>query len=142
MQKKITFGGVHLDHQVDRLGGMTVATSSFRSSSAGLPEPRPGYEIELDVASGLVTIAAAGGGAIVVPRARVQRFEPLPRLHAADDEDVDDEDDETDDVDGPPAYAVLKSEPPPTPTAASTTPDGGDEGESFFAVSPNNPEAT
>jgi hypothetical protein len=80
---KLQFGGVHLDHEVDRLGGQGMAyanTSYFRTSSVGQPNgPRPqGYTIELDTTAGLVTITAESGAAIVVPRERVKRFEPLP----------------------------------------------------------------
>ncbi len=81
---KLQFGGVHLDHEVDRLGGIGLAyanTSYFRSG--GFPSQPSGprsqsYVIELDTATGLVTVTAENGGAIVVPRERVKRFEPLP----------------------------------------------------------------
>jgi hypothetical protein len=82
---KILFGGVHLDHEVDRLGGavgMAYAhTSYFRASAAPVPgNPRPqSYVIELDTDTSLVTITAESGAAIVVPRERVKRFEPLPK---------------------------------------------------------------
>lgn len=85
---KLLFGAVYLDHEVDRLGGQGFAyanTTYFRSSNA---PTRPGeaagssrgpnYMIEFDTDSGLVTITAESGAAIVVPRERVKRFEPLP----------------------------------------------------------------
>jgi len=80
---KILFAGVHLDHEVDRLGGVGLAkasTSYFRNAGHG-PVP-VSYSIELDTDVGLVTIVATSGagagGSIVVPRERVKRFEPLP----------------------------------------------------------------
>jgi hypothetical protein len=76
---KILFGGVHLDHEVDRLGGTGLAAANtryFRNAGHG-PKPLT-YSIELDTDTGLVTITAGHGGAIVVPRERVLRFEPLP----------------------------------------------------------------
>jgi len=87
---KILFGGVHLDHEVDRLGGVGLAyahTSYFRAadiapSVPGNPRPQ-GYVIELDTDTSLVTITADNGGAIVVPRERVKRFEPLPKSQDA-----------------------------------------------------------
>lgn len=73
---------MHLDHEVDRLGGVGLAkasTSYFRNAGHG-PVPVT-YTIELDTDIGLVTITAASGpGAIVVPRERVKRFEPLPNV--------------------------------------------------------------
>jgi hypothetical protein len=81
---KLLFGAVHLDHPVDRLGGQGLAyanTTFFRTSSPGQPGggPRPqNYTIELDTVTALVTVTAENGGAIVVPRERVMRFEPLP----------------------------------------------------------------
>lgn len=86
---KIQFGGVHLDHEVDRLGGQGFAYASTTFFRANPGAARPGeasanaaravnYTIELDTATGLVTVTADNGGAIVVPRERVKRFEPLP----------------------------------------------------------------
>lgn len=80
---KLFFAGVHLDHEVDRLGGVGLAKASttyFRNAGHG-PVP-VSYSIELDTDVGLVTIVATSGagagGSIVVPRERVKRFEPLP----------------------------------------------------------------
>lgn len=80
---KLLFGGVHLDHEVDRLGGVGLAyahTSYFRAApAAGHVGTKPqSYSIELDTDTSLVTITAESGAAIVVPRERVKRFEPLP----------------------------------------------------------------
>lgn len=87
---KIHFGGVHLLDDVDRMGGVGMAyanTSYFRAG--GFPAQPSGpksqsYVIELDTATGLVTVTAENGGAIVVPRERVKRFEPLPAPKAED----------------------------------------------------------
>lgn len=87
---KILFGGCHLDHEVDRLGGVGLAaanTSYFRNDGHG---PKPvSYTIELDTDTGLVTITSGKGGSIVVPLARVKRFEPLlcaaPEATASED---------------------------------------------------------
>lgn len=75
MSKPIAFGAVHLLDEVDRLGNKqgraAVNTTFFRIDA--------GYTIELDTATGLVTIRhKEHGGAIVVPRERIKRFEPLP----------------------------------------------------------------
>jgi hypothetical protein len=71
---KIQFDAVHLDHPVDRLGGvgMAYANTQFFSHSKG------GYNIELDTDTDLVTVQNQGRtAAIVVPIQRVMRFEPL-----------------------------------------------------------------
>lgn len=67
-----TFDAVHLLDEVERLGGhkgLAAANTSYFRSAAG-------YTVVLDVTKGLVTIRHKNGGAIVVPRERVRRFEP------------------------------------------------------------------
>lgn len=72
---KLRFGAVHLDHEVDRLGGskgLARASTSFFGANSGCT-------VELDPTTGLVSIVHTDTGAsIVVPRERVKRFEPLP----------------------------------------------------------------
>jgi hypothetical protein len=87
---KILFGGVHLLDEVDRLGGVGFAyanTSYFRSAPpANHVGSKPqSYSIELDTDTGLVTVTAEAGGAVVVPLGRVKRFEPLPPSTTVED---------------------------------------------------------
>lgn len=71
---KILFDAVHLDHPVDRMGGvgMAYANTEFFSRTKG------GYTIELDTGTNLVTVRnKENTAAIVVPIHRVKRFEPI-----------------------------------------------------------------
>lgn len=66
------FDAVHLDHDVPKLGGhagQVYANTSYFSAAGG-------YHVWLDTESGLTHIVHKSGGAIVVPRERVKRFEP------------------------------------------------------------------
>lgn len=77
---KILFGAVYLDHEVNRLGGNGFAyanTTYFRATPVAASNAQS-YTIELDTDTSLVTVTAESGAAIVVPRERVKRFEPLP----------------------------------------------------------------
>lgn len=125
---KISFAGVFLDHVIDRLGAMTVASSYFRSSKVGPTAARiVGYDIELDPETGLVTVAAENdhGAAVIVPLERVKRFEIFPSPKVADRADDDAADDDAaDDHAGIDAPAVPDdhdgddapgSTPPPAP---------------------------
>lgn len=71
---RLAFDAVHVDHEIQRLGGdgghAWANTSYFGSKGK--------YAVELDTAAGLVYITHETGGAIVVPRERVKRFEPKP----------------------------------------------------------------
>lgn len=82
--RALAFGAVWLDHVVDRLGGgAVVATSYFRSNADSASAPRGySYAITLDVSTGLLTISS-DRGAVIVPRERILRLEPLPRAPLA-----------------------------------------------------------
>lgn len=83
---KILFGAVYLDHEVDRLGGTGFAyanTTYFRATPAPQSNAQS-YTIELDTDTSLVTVTAESGAAIVVPRERVKRFEPLPAVEGTE----------------------------------------------------------
>lgn len=71
---KIQFEAVGLDYEFQRLGGHKgLATSSTTFFSA---EKQKELTIELDPATGLVTIRHDNGEAIVIPRERVRYFTP------------------------------------------------------------------
>ena len=76
---RLVFDAVHVDHEIQRLGGdqgHAWANTSYFSAKGR-------YAVELDTAAGLVYITHEGGGAIVVPRERVKRFEPKADKPAA-----------------------------------------------------------
>jgi hypothetical protein len=78
---KILFDAVHVDHEVPKLGGHmghAYAHTSYFGSAGH-------YRVELDTGAGLVFISHEKGGAIVVPRERVKRFEPLKEVPKAEE---------------------------------------------------------
>lgn len=71
---KIQFDAVLLEFEIQRLGG----SKGIASSNTARFSRSAGNTIELDTATGLVTIGHTSGGVYVVPIQRVKTFEPLP----------------------------------------------------------------